>query len=632
MTVANNSGPNRLINEKSPYLHQHATNPVDWFPWGEEAFDKARREDKPIFLSIGYSTCHWCHVMEQESFSDRQVAELLNNHFVSVKVDREERPDVDSVYMSVCTALTGSGGWPLTIIMTPDKKPFFAGTYLSRDNAVQLLSRMEHLWVHSRGELIESSEAIEQHIKSEPEAELAGATRELNALDGDMVLRAVEFYALHYDEKFGGFGSAPKFPSPHNLMFLLEYDRLVGSEQARDMALTTLRSMYRGGIFDHIAGGFSRYATDDKWLVPHFEKMLYDNALLALTYLTAYEQYAREPSVGASAEFCKTAAQKIFSWAFAEIHYHDASGNVGGFYCGQDAATDGVEGKYYLLRYDEITGVLGEQNGERYCRYFGITKKGNAVQLGNGVNVPNLIRNPRHADDEEFAFVQECNRELYHYRRERTPLRTDTKIVTSWNALMILALVKAYEVLGDASYLEAAKATERFVSERLSFAGRLYVRWCDGDVLGNGKLDDYAGFALALTALYRATGRHEYLDKSVHYADVMVQRFFDFTAFASDASSESGGFYFYADDDEQLISRPKEIYDAALPSGNAVAFMVLDVLREYSGEAKWHELYKKQARFIASYASRHPMGCPFSLITALRTSVSKRCQGGECRR
>jgi uncharacterized protein YyaL (SSP411 family) len=600
MTHSNNT-QNRLGMEKSPYLHQHATNPVDWFPWGEEAFEKAQREDKPIFLSIGYSTCHWCHVMEEESFRDSHVAELLNTHFISIKVDREEHPDVDSVYMTVCTALTGAGGWPLTILMTPEKKPFYAGTYFSRENMTRLLTRMEHLWKHSRTELYESGDAIERYINTSDSAPAH------TVLDGNTVLRAVEMYDAHYDEKHGGFGGAPKFPSPHNLLFLLEYDRLSGSDKARLMSLKTLEHMYRGGIFDHVAGGFSRYSTDEKWLVPHFEKMLYDNALLAWTYLTAYEQY--------QAEFCRTAAQKILSWAFAELMHEG-----GGFYCGQDADSDGIEGRYYLLGHDEIESVLNEKHADIYRKHYGMTKRGHH----GGKCILNLLKNARY--NEVDLFIDGCNSEIYEYRRKRAQLHTDTKVLTSWNSLMIIALVKAYQVLGDASYLEAARKTERFISERLTFAGRLFVRWCADDIRGNGKLDDYANYSLALIHLHKATRERDYLLKAIHYADVMVQRFFDF----SDFSAEPGGFFMYADDDEQLISRPKEIYDGAMPSGNSTAFMVLAELCALTGEAKWHELYQKQLRFISSYAEAHPMGCPFTLITVLRDSAGRSCQGGKC--
>jgi hypothetical protein len=598
-----NNVPNRLVNEKSPYLYQHANNPVDWFPWGEEAFDKARREDKPVFLSIGYSTCHWCHVMEKESFCDNHVAELLNRHFVSVKVDREERPDVDSVYMSVCQALTGAGGWPLTILMTPEKKPFYAGTYLTREDMARLIKRIDSLWKNSRSDLVETAEQIRHHINR---GELK--QEQVSSPDGDIILRAVEIFEAYFDEKYGGFGCAPKFPSPHNLLFLLEYDRLSGSEEARRIVQTTLAAMYRGGIFDHIAGGFSRYSTDDKWLVPHFEKMLYDNAMLAWTYLTAYELYKDNSNVS----FYKTAAQKIFSWAFAELQHES-----GAFFCGQDATTDGVEGKYYLFDYDEINRALSPEDADIYRKYYNVTKKGDH----EGKNILNLTRNARYTEPNEF--IDECNRRVYDYRRDRITLHTDDKILTSWNSLMIIALVKAYEVLQDKSYLDSAKKAEEFIAQNLSFAGRLYVRWKDGEVFGNGKLDDYANYSSALLSLYEATNDIGYLNRAAHYSDVMVRHFFDF-------DSVNGGFYLYSDDDEQLISRPKEIYDGALPSGNSTAFMVLDKLRRHLGDARWHDLYSRQARFISLYAGHYPTGCAFSLITVLNDSVSRSCKGGIC--
>jgi len=589
---------NRLTYEKSPYLYQHANNPVDWFPWGEEAFEKARREDKPVFLSIGYSTCHWCHVMAHESFEDRRVAELLNEHFVSVKVDREERPDVDSVYMSVCQAMTGSGGWPLTIVMTPEKKPFFAGTYFPRDVMERLIPRISGMWKNERRSVLSTSEKIENHLVQGVD----GVINKSAVLDGGTVLKAVETFAASFDEKFGGFGAAPKFPAAHNLLFLLEYDRISGDSRALDMVKTTLSSMYRGGIFDHIAGGFSRYSTDEKWLVPHFEKMLYDNALLAWVYIEAYQLY--------KTDYYKTAARKVFSWIFAELTHTD-----GGFFCGQDADSDGVEGKYYVFDCDEIHQVLEKEEAEHYLKYYGFTKRGNF----EGRNIPNLLHNSRYDVTDER--IIESNRKMYNYRRSRTSLHTDDKVLTSWNALMITALTKAYTVLGDESYLEAAKKCDRFISEKLSFAGRLHVRWKDGEVHGNGKLDDYANYSLALLELYSVTSDEGYLNKAVHYTNVMVERFFDY---------EKGGFYLYADDDEQLLTRPKEIFDNALPSGNSTAFMILDRLRRQSGDMKWHELYRKQAEFIASYAEYYPTGCGFSLITVLMNSADKSCQGGKC--
>ena len=353
--------PNRLINETSPYLLQHAYNPVNWFAWGEEAFSKAKAEDKPVFLSIGYSTCHWCHVMARESFEDKDVAELLNQDFVCIKVDREERPDIDGVYMRFCQAMTGSGGWPASIFITADGKPFFAGTYFPKEYFMNLLNAVDRAWKKDRKALLESGERISKHLGKS----VVGQTT-----TGDAPTeKALAMFRKDFDPEFGGFGSAPKFPSPHNLMFLLY--------TAPELAKKTLLQMYRGGIFDHIGGGFSRYSTDRYWLVPHFEKMLYDNALLAMAYLTAYEKTGEK--------VYKLVADRVFTYLEREMQNAD-----GGFFTAQDADTNGEEGKYYLLTQDEIMELLGAEDGTRFCRYYGISPKGNF----EGKNIPNLLSSP----------------------------------------------------------------------------------------------------------------------------------------------------------------------------------------------------------------------------------------------
>ncbi|MCL1822639.1 MAG: thioredoxin domain-containing protein [Oscillospiraceae bacterium] len=604
---------NRLINEKSPYLYAHAENPVDWFPWGEEAFEKARTENKPIFLSIGYSTCHWCHVMERESFEDNEVAALLNEHFISVKVDREERPDVDSVYMSACQTLTGSGGWPLSILMTPEKKPFFAGTYFPKNTMKSLIERAGDMWREESGRLIQTGDEIHKHLQENanfiPARGEAKRGVQFDIVDENTVAEAVDVFASSFDKKYGGFGSAPKFPAAHNLLFLLEYARVMNSEQAGNMAQETLKAMFRGGIHDHIAGGFSRYSTDEKWLIPHFEKMLYDNALLAWAYLEAYSLYKKE--------IYKTAAQKIFSWVFAELTNDD-----GGFYCGQDADSEGVEGKYYAFSYDETNRVLNERESEIWREYYGITKNGNFEDTGK--SIPNLIKNAEFETHNKL--IDDCNHRIYHYRKQRVKLHTDDKILTSWNALMMIALIKAYLILGDKSYLEAAQKCEKFIAEKLSFNGRLYVSWRDNpnravsQVTGNGKLDDYANYTMALLELYSAANDVNYFNKAQQMITVMTEHFFD---------NENGGFYLYADDDEQLITRPKEVFDNALPSGNSTAFMLLDRFRRETGELHYFEMYRKQEQFIAPYARHYPTGCSFSLITALNNAVQG-CKDGKC--
>lgn len=424
---------NRLANETSPYLLQHKDNPVNWYPWSNEAFDRAAREDKPVFLSIGYSACHWCHVLAHESFEDEEIAELLNKYFISVKVDKEERPDIDSVYMSVCQAFTGSGGWPTSIFMTADQKPFFAGTYFPKESRSgmigfrELLLAIHEKWSSDRDMLLQQSDQIIKHLKRSETMP--------NAADDDLTHFAVSQYERIYDEKYGGFGRAPKFPTPHNLLFLLDYYEQNKTSSCLRMAEDTLTSMYRGGIFDHIGFGFCRYSTDKKFLVPHFEKMLYDNALLIFAYCRAYTTTKKEIYLDV--------AEKTATYILREM-----TSSEGGFYSSQDADSDGKEGKYYLFTPSEIEKVLGKENGVRFSRHFDITESGNF----EGMNIPNLLRSDFH--DKAFeAFLSV----LYDYRKRRHSLHRDEKILTSWNSLMIAALCELYLVSGKKIYLSAAQ-------------------------------------------------------------------------------------------------------------------------------------------------------------------------------
>lgn len=406
---------NELIHEKSPYLLQHAYNPVNWYPWGAEAFEKAKKEDKPIFLSIGYSTCHWCHVMERESFEDSEVAELLNRDFVSIKVDREERPDIDSVYMNVCMAFTGSGGWPLTIIMTTEQKPFYAATYIPKNQKygtvgmTELLPVIADLWKNKRRELLRTGNEIISVLK-----ERKGRKNE--KISKKLLIEAADTFKSIFDRKYGGFGAAPKFPSPHNLLFLIRYSYYENDKNALEMAEKTLEQMYRGGIFDHIGGGFSRYSTDSRWLVPHFEKMLYDNALLIYTYAESYQLTKNE--------LYKNVAERTIEYVLREL-----TDTKHGFYCGQDADSEGVEGKYYTFTPDEVKSVLGEKDGSRFCNSFDITEDGNF----EGKSIPNLLKKIAEADNSTL-------KKLYDYRLRRTSLHKDDKVLTAWNGLMIAAL------------------------------------------------------------------------------------------------------------------------------------------------------------------------------------------------
>ena len=574
---------NRLSTERSPYLLQHAENPVDWRPWGPEVFEEAKRTDKPVLLSIGYSTCHWCHVMAHESFEDETVAQAVNAAFLPVKVDREERPDVDAVYMAACLAMNGSGGWPLTVLLTPDQKPFWAGTYLPKDQLLHLLRKAARLWREDRAGVLVTGDTLTAHLQQEGQARPGTPSREL-------VRQAVSQFAQSYDERWGGFGAAPKFPTPHNLIFLLRYAQLAKEEHAREMALHTLNNMYRGGLFDHVGGGFSRYSTDQHWLVPHFEKMLYDNALLALAYTEAF-QHTRCPIYG-------EITRRTLDYVLREL-----SGPQGGFCCGQDADSDGVEGKYYALTPDELAQALGGVDGLRFCQWYGITPEGNF----EGKSIPNLLGQSQFDQDpEDMAALRE---QVYAYRLSRTALHRDDKVLTAWNGLAMAALARAGLVLDEPWYLDAARQTAEFLAEKLTTSdGRLLARWRDGDAAHPGKLDDYAFLAYGLLELYSATFDASYLTRAVGLADCLLKLFFD---------GERGGFYPYTSNGEQLLTRTKEAYDGAMPSGNSIAALVLFRLSRLTGEMRWREAADLQLSWLAGAAEGYPAGHSFAMLACL---------------
>ena len=574
---------NRLQYEKSPYLLQHAENPVDWRPWGPEAFSAARGEDKPVFLSIGYSTCHWCHVMARESFEDAAVAEALNRDYIPVKVDREERPDVDAVYMAACLAMNGSGGWPLTVLLTPEQKPFWAGTYLPKAQLLSLLEQVSRLWRENRAGVTEAGEALTEHLRQERESGPGTPDRSL-------VEKGVSQLAQSFDRDWGGFGSAPKFPAAHNLLFLLRYGRLSGEEHAAEMAETTLEHMVRGGLFDHVGGGFCRYSTDRRWLAPHFEKMLYDNALLALAYTEAYE-YTRRPVY-------RDAACRTLDYVLREL-----TDPLGGFYCGQDADSDGVEGKYYLLTPGELEPVLGSDAARRFCRRFDITARGNF----EGKSIPNLIDAPDW--EREPAWVPAARAAVYEYRRERAPLRRDDKVLTSWNGLMIAAMARAGFVFDMPRCIDAGARAAAFLQKHLTDeGGGLLARWREGSAAHAGKLEDYAFYAWGLLELYGVTFQIDFLERACRLTDILLERFFD---------PEQGGFYPYAAEGEQLITRTREIYDGAMPSGNAAAALVLSRLSRLTGEERYRRAAGRQFRYLAGNMADYPAGHCFSLLAML---------------
>lgn len=592
---------NRLINEKSPYLLQHAYNPVEWYPWSDEAFAKAKAEDKPIFLSIGYSTCHWCHVMERESFEDEEVAKLLNDNFISVKVDREERPDVDSVYMDVCQAVTGSGGWPLTIIMTGDKKPFFAGTYFPKrgkynmPGIMDILENVSEAWKNRKEQIISSSNKIVDEIKSNYHS-----TTNREEIGIDVVERAFRDYSSAFQSEYGGFNRAPKFPTPHNLYLLLRYWKVNNSEKALEMVTRTLDSMYKGGIFDHIGFGFSRYSTDEKWLVPHFEKMLYDNALLAICYLEAYQATGKK--------LYSEVAEKVFTYILRDMKH-----TGGGFYSAEDADSEGEEGKFYLWSYEEIISLLGEEKGKLFCNYYDITQRGNFENR----NIPNLINtNLDEIEDNKQTkdILEDLSKDLFIYREKRIHPHKDDKILTSWNGLMIAALAYGGKVLKNDSYINEAKEAVRFIYEKLVREdGRLLARYREGEAAYLAYSDDYAFLIWGLIELYEATFDFQYLKKATDLNNDMYRYFWD---------KEDGGFFLYGEDSEELIWRPKEIYDGAIPSGNSVAALNILKLGKLTGDLELEERVKKMFKVFGGRVKEIPTAYSYFIIAVLYSNIS----------
>lgn len=581
--------PNHLAGEKSPYLLQHVDNPVDWYPWGEEAFFRAREEDKPVFLSIGYATCHWCHVMAHESFEDEEVARLLNEHFVAVKVDREERPDIDGIYMTVCQAMTGGGGWPLSVFLTPEGKPFFAGTYFPKTSRMgmpgflDILREIARLWKEERGRVLDAgvriTEALQQTGTSAQEAPLSEKDLE----------RAYEQLRSAYDERWGGFGPAPKFPTPHNLTFLLRFHHRSGDRSAVTMVNETLKAMRRGGIFDQLGFGFHRYSVDERWLVPHFEKMLYDQALLAMAYLEAYRVTGREVHA--------RTAKEIFTYVL-----RDMTAPEGGFYSAEDADTEGEEGLFYTWTPQEIRAALKADLAELFCHRYGVTERGN-FEKGRSI-----LHHARSLEDcaERFSLsvpevegrLETARTILFEKRKERTAPLKDDKILTAWNGLMAAALAKGAWVLADAGYADAAARAVRFVWDHLRGPdGRLMRRYRDGHVAHLGCLDDYAFLGWALLELHEATLDTDWLDKAVELHHSLLDLF---------ADSDQGGFFFTGKDAETLIFREKDIYDGATPSGNSTALNNLLRLAHLTGDTRWEEAADGVLRSFAGAVSNYP--------------------------
>ncbi len=587
---------NHLKDEKSPYLIQHAKNPVDWYPWGDEAFNKAKKEDKPIFLSIGYSTCHWCHVMAHESFGNLEVAALMNHVFVAVKVDREERPDIDGIYMTACQIMTGTGGWPLTIIMTPDKKPFFAGTYFPRESGFgaiglkDLILNVKDIWDDNRAEALNSGDqifkALQDISKTEKGEEL-----------GERVLeKTYDELSNIFDHENGGFGDFQKFPTPHNLMFLLRYWKRTGNKHAMDMVIKTLDSMAMGGIYDHLGFGFHRYSVDKYWLVPHFEKMLYDQALIVMVYTEAFQ------ATGKIAY--KKTAEEILQYVNRDMKSPD-----GVFYSAEDADSEGVEGKFYLWTVDEILNLFDKDEAEFISLVFDIQEDGNFNDGHSQPSNKNILHMKHDIDELKDILgldpkiieekIETVRFKLYNEREKRIHPHKDDKILTDWNGLMIASLSKAAQVFKDNKYSDASKDAADFMLDKMCINNRLMHRYGDGEAGITGNLDDYSFIIWGLLELYSAVFDIKYLKAAIKLNNTLLKHFWD---------DIDGGFYFTADDAEEVLMREKKTYDSATPSGNSVEILNLIRIARLTEDPKLELIAVKMESAFSKNIKRAPTG------------------------
>jgi uncharacterized protein len=570
--------PNRLINETSPYLLQHAHNPVDWYAWGPEALERAAKEDKLILLSIGYSACHWCHVMEHESFENDSIAAIMNRNFVNIKVDREERPDLDQIYMTAVQMMTGSGGWPMTMFLLPTGTPIFGGTYFppedryGRPGFRRILETIADAYRTQRAEISANASNFREQLSRQAFQKDASATVDASVLD--MAYRAI---GNRFDPREGGFGGAPKFPPAMNIDFLIRYHHRTGDEHALHMITLTLDKMAYGGMYDQVGGGFHRYSTDDHWLVPHFEKMLYDNALLARVYLDAHRAL-KDP-------LYKRIAEETLDFVVREMRAPD-----GAFYSTQDADSEGVEGKFYVWSLDEFRAVVGE-DADSLAAYFDVTSHGNWEET----NILHVTSEPDNALQNK---IEAAKKKLYAAREKRVKPGRDEKVLTDWNGLMLRAFADAAAALGRDDYRAVAEANANFILNTLWDGNRLLHSYKDGRARFNGYLDDYANLADGLFALYELTFDYKWLEAAVRISDRMIELFWD---------DENGGFYFTGNDHEALLTRTKDFFDNATPSGNSVAADVLvrmaAVLDRQDYRKKAEDIFLTAAGFMKQYAS-----------------------------
>lgn len=591
--------PNRLINEKSPYLLQHAYNPVDWYPWGQEALDKAKAEDKPVFLSIGYASCHWCHVMEQECFNDQQVADLLNQAFVCIKVDREERPDLDASYMAVCQAMGRNCGWPLNILMTPKLNPFYAASYIPKNSRAGLIGMLDlvpqvmQIWKRQRAQL----EMVGADIKSRIEAMEKRTPQK--QLGKEVLQDAYDRLTLEFDAENGGFGTAPKFPRPHNLLLLLRYYARTGEKNALAMVEKTLTQMRLGGIYDQLGFGFHRYSTDAKWLVPHFEKMLYDQALMTIAYTEAFQ--------ATGAKGYALAAKETLDYVL-----RDLASPQGGFYSAQDADTEGEEGKFYLWTIDEVLDTLSPADADLAVHIYGLKPEGNFPDNSGKQNGKNILHIAESLEElapykgltlqELITRLHSIRDQLFEARKKRLPPAIDDKVLTDWNGLMITALAKAGSILGEAKYIEAAMKTTDFILNQMREDGVLYHRYAKGEKAIEGFLDDYAFFVFGLIELNEAKFEDKYLQAAADLTKTMVAKFWD---------DKNGGFY--QTHDATAMPKMRQLYDGAVPSGNSVALHNLLWLSRLTNEPTYDTMATQMTKTFAQEIEGAPDAYTFFL-------------------
>jgi len=587
---------NRLVHEMSPYLLQHAYNPVNWYPWSDEAFNLAKRQDKPVFLSIGYSTCHWCHVMEKESFEDEEVAEILNKYFISIKVDREERPDIDQIYMTFSQVSTGQGGWPLNVFLTADRKPFYVTTYLPKQSRlghpgiIDVLIGIDSQWQKNNQDIVHSANKMTGLLND------LEMRKEQPELKQSIFYDAYDFLDESFDDRYGGFGKAPKFPTPHHLFYLLRCYQAFKQPDALVMVEKTLQQMYKGGIFDHIGFGFSRYSTDEQWLVPHFEKMLYDNALLIMAYAETYQATGNE--------LYKKIAQKTITYVNRDLRSPE-----GAFYCAEDADSEGEEGKFYVWSTDKVEKILGKKRADVFFKFYPMTTKGNF----EGKNIANMIDcdiDLIEANPELEKALDEMTADLFAQREKRVHPHKDDKILTSWNGLMIAALAMAGRVFNKSVYIKQAEETMAFIENNMTrLSGRLYARYRKGEAKILGYLDDYASVIWGYLELYQATFKTDYLEKAIVRAVEMINLFGD--------EFGTAGFFQYGNDAERLIARPKEIYDNAKPSGNALAAYCLLKIGKITGEQRYLDIVNGMFSYFAGNLNQAPMASTMMLCVKL---------------